>query len=194
MIQFRQWIHDQSILPAEQSDFRPGHNIAVRLVAIVDQIGQCLSKNAAVAAVLFDDFRTAFNQAWFKVLSLKLYNLHCSLYFIAWLQHYLNGRTAYMDINNSSSDLLSLEKGVPQGNCIGPLLYIVYHHDILKALSSIHYKYLFDDDLAILIAPSPSLTSANIISDLSKQIRLVMKCLIEYTNTWKQPINFNKTY
>lgn len=67
MIHFRQWINDQGILPAEQSGFRPGHNMAVRVVGIIDQIGQSLSKNTAAAA-LFVDFRTAFNQLWFNGL------------------------------------------------------------------------------------------------------------------------------
>lgn len=152
MIQFRQWIYEQGVLPQEQSGFRPGHNMAVRLVSIVDQIGQSLSKNTAAAA-LFVDFRTAFNQLWFNGLWLKLNNLQCPIYFTAWLRHYLRGRRAYIDIKNTSSELFNLSKGVPQGSCIGPLLFIVYHYDILEALSTVHHKHLFADDLAILIAP-----------------------------------------
>ncbi|CAF0895753.1 unnamed protein product [Adineta ricciae] len=193
MIQFRQWIHDQGILPAEQSGFRPGHNMAVRLVSIVDQIGQCLSKNTAAAA-LFVDFRSAFNQTWFGGLWLKLNNLHCPLHFIAWLRHYMKDRKAYIDIKNSTSDLFILEKGVPQGSCIGPLLFIVYHFDILESLKTIHYKHLFADDLAIVIAPSPYLASASMILDLTEQIKQVLKHLIDYANKWKQPINFSKTF
>jgi hypothetical protein len=58
LIHFRQWINEQGVLPAEQSGFRPGHNMTVRLVAIIDQIGQSLSMNTAAAA-LFVDFCTA---------------------------------------------------------------------------------------------------------------------------------------
>lgn len=133
MIQFRQWIYEQGILSEEQSGFRPGHNMAVRLVAMVDQIGQSLTKNTAAAA-LFVDFRTAFNQLWFNGLWLKLNNLHCPLHFVAWLRHYLRGRRAYIDMKNTSSNLFNLSKGVPQGSCIGPLLFIVFHYDILEAL------------------------------------------------------------
>lgn len=79
---FRQWIHEQDILPDEQSGFRPGHNMAVRLVAIIDQIKQSLSMNTAAAA-LFVDFRSAFNQLWFNGLWLKLINLHCPMQLIA---------------------------------------------------------------------------------------------------------------
>ena len=39
LIHFRQWIAANGILPPERSGFRPGHNMAMRLVAIINQIG-----------------------------------------------------------------------------------------------------------------------------------------------------------
>jgi hypothetical protein len=193
LVHFRQWVNEQGILPPEQSGFRPGHNMAVRLVAIVDQIGQCLQKNTAAAA-LFVDFRTAFNQLWFNGLWLKLVNLQCPLYLISWLRHYLTGRKAYIDIKNTSSSMFNLSKGVPQGSCIGPVLFIIYHHDILEALSTIHWKHLFADDLSILFAPSSTMSSSNMINSLTDQMKHVLLRLINYSIKWKQPINFNKTY
>ncbi|CAF2851717.1 unnamed protein product [Rotaria sp. Silwood2] len=165
--------------------------MAVRLVAIMDQIGQCLSKNIAAAA-LFVDFRTAFNQLWFNGLWVKLTNMQCPLYLIAWLRHYLRHRKAYIDIKNTSSALFNLSKGVPQGSCIGPVLFIIYHHDILQELSSIHWKHLFADDLAILFSLSPSMSSSNMINALANQIKHVLLHLINYSIKWKQPINFSK--
>jgi hypothetical protein len=162
VIHFRQWINEQGILPAEQSGFRPGHNMAVRLVGIIDQIGQSLSKKTAAAA-LFVDFRTAFNQLWFNGLCLKSNNLECPMHLIAWLRHYLRGRKAYIDIKNTSPSMFNLLKSVPQGSCIGPVLFVVYHHDILEALSTIHWKHLFADDLAIIFSPSSSMSSSNMI-------------------------------
>jgi hypothetical protein len=193
LIYFRQWINEHGILPPEQSGFRPNHNMAVRLVSIIDQIGQSLSKNTAAAA-LFVDFRSAFNQLWFNGLWLKLVNLQCPFYLLAWLRHYLRGRQAYIDIKNTSSNMFSLSKGVPQGSCIGPVLFIVYHHDILEALSTIHWKHLFADDLAILFSPSSSMSSSNMIHTLTNQVKQVLTRLINYSIKWKQPINFKKTY
>ncbi|CAF4105035.1 unnamed protein product, partial [Rotaria magnacalcarata] len=186
------WINEQGILPAEQTGFRPGHNMAVRIVAIIDQIGQSLAKNTAAAA-LFVDFRTAFNQLWFNGLWLKLSNLQCPLYLIAWLRHYLRGRKAYINIKSTSSTMFNLSKGVPQGSCIGPVLFIIYHHDILEALSTIHWKHLFADDLAVLFSPSPYMSSSNMINTLTEQIKHVLLRLIKYSIKWKQPINFSKT-
>ncbi|CAF2899348.1 unnamed protein product, partial [Rotaria sp. Silwood2] len=193
LIHFRKWINEQGILPAEQSGFRPGHNMAVRLVSIVDQIGQSLQKNTAAAA-LFVDFRTAFNQLWFHGLWLKLVKLQCPLYLISWLRHYLKGRKAFIDIKNTESSMFNLSKGVPQGSCIGPVLFIIYHYDILEALSTIHWKHLFADDLAILFSPSSSMSSSNMINALTDQIKNVLLRLINYSIKWKQPINFSKTH
>ena len=192
MIHFRQWINEQGILPAEQTGFRPGHNMAVRIVAMIDQIGQSLSKNTAAAA-LFVDFHAAFNQLWFNGLWLKLSNLQCPLYLIAWLRHYLRGRKAYINIKNMSSIVFNLSKGVPQGSCIGPVLFTIYHHDILDALSTIHWKHLFADDLAILFTPSSYMSSSYMINALTEQIEHVLHHLINYSIKWKQPINFSKT-
>ena len=192
LLHFRQWINDQGLLPDEQSGFRPGHNMAVRLVAIVDQIGQSLSKHTA-AGGLFVDFRTAFNQLWFSGLWIKLTKLNCPMYLIAWLRHYLCDRKAFIDIKSTQSAVFNLAKGVPQGSVIGPVLFIVYHHDLLESLSTVQWKHLFADDLAVLFSPDSSLAPSNMINDIIEQIVKVLNRLIDYSKQWKQPINFNKT-
>ena len=89
--------------------------------------------------------------------------------------------------------MFNLSKGVPQESCIGPVLFITYHHDILDTLSTMHWKHLFADDLSILFAPSSSLSPFNMINTLTDQIKEVLGRLIKYSNKWKRPINFNKT-
>ena len=147
--------------------------MVLRLVAIIDQIGQNLSKNTAAAAI-FIDFRSAFNQLWFNGLWLKLRKLNCPLPLIAWLRHYLNDRKAYMEIKGQISTTFKLEKGVPQGSCIGPVLFIIYHYDILEAIGTIHWKHLFADDFAIVISSSPSMSSRNMINTLANQIKEIL--------------------
>lgn len=190
---FYRWIDENGILPEEQTGFRPGHNMAVRLVSIIDQIGQSLSVNTA-AAGLFIDFKAAFNQLWFDGLMLKLHRLECPKYLMAWLWYYLAGRSAYVTINGAISGTFRLFKGVPQGSCVGPVVFIVYHHDILNSISLLHWKHLFADDLSILISPSVNWTSKMLIPKLVDHIKEVMVSLISYASMWKQPINFQKTY
>ena len=193
LIHMRQWIADRGLLPDEQSGFRPGHNMSVRIVAIIDQIGQCLSKNTASAG-LFVDFKSAFNQLWFQGLWVKLLRLDCPLNLVAWLRNYLTGRSARIEIKGVSSGLFPLLRGVPQGSCVGPVLFILYHFDMLDAFSPVHWKHLFADDLAIIIAPASTLAPSNMMQALVDHLLVVLRQLLEYSVKWKQEINFNKTY
>ncbi|CAF3265582.1 unnamed protein product [Rotaria sp. Silwood2] len=193
LMHFRKWISENGLLPEEQTGFRSGHNMSTRIVAMVDQIGQGLAVNTATAA-LFIDFKTAFNQLWFKGLWLKLKRLNCPLYIITWLRNYLLGRSAFIEIKGHKSTSFPLFKGVPQGSCLGPVLFIVFHYDILNTVSSLHFKHLFADDLAVVVSPSVTWSSNMIIPYLSEQITSVIKDLYQYSIIWKQPLNFKKTY
>ncbi|CAF3412555.1 unnamed protein product, partial [Rotaria sp. Silwood2] len=90
--------------------------------------------------------------------------------------------------------MFNLLKGVPQGSCVGPVLFIICHHDIFEALSTTHWKHLSADDLAILFSPSSSMSSSNMINALTDQLKHALIRLIDYSIKWKQPINFSKRY
>ena len=192
LFHLRKWIDINGILPEEQSGFRPGHNMNVRIVAMIDQIEQSLSKNTGAAA-LFVDFKAAFNQLWYEGLWLKLNRLECPIYYIAWLRRYLHGREAYIELKNRCSNKFALYKGVPQGSCIGPVLFILYHHDLISALETIHWNHIFADDLAVVFSSSMWLSSSNMMLSLKDQIEHVLLNLTKYAATWKQEINFDKT-
>ncbi len=113
---------------------------------------------------------------------------------IAWLKNYLSGRSAYITINGSTSRTFPLHKGVPQGSCLGPVIFIVYHHDILNSISMLHWKHLFADDLAVLVSSSANWSSETLIPNLVQQIKEVVVSLVSYSQKWKQPINFQKTF
>jgi hypothetical protein len=107
------------------------------LVSIVDQTGQSLAVNTA-AAGLFIDFKAAFNQLWFNGLRLKLHKLDCPIHVMASLWKYLSSRSVYIDMNGTSSSMFALHKGVPRRLCVGPIIFIVYHYDILNSISMQH--------------------------------------------------------
>ena len=87
-----------------------------------------------------------------------------------------------------------LYKGVPQGSCIRPVIFIVYYHDILNRISILHWKHLFPDDLAVLVSSSANWSSRILIPNLIEQIKDVISQLMSYSLMWKQPINSQKTF
>jgi hypothetical protein len=145
---------------------------------------QSLMVNTA-AAGLFIDFQAAFNQLWFSDLMLKLSRLDCPWYLVTWLITYLSERSTFISMNGTTSSTFSLYKGVPQGSCIGPVIFIVYHHDILNSVSMLHWGYLFADDLAIFVSSSANWSSRFLTPNLIEQIKDVISQLMSYSLMWK---------
>ncbi|CAF1436382.1 unnamed protein product [Adineta ricciae] len=119
LVRLRIWIDENGILPDEQTGFRPKHDMSTRIIALLDQLGRCLSLNTAAAA-LFIDYKAAFNQLWIGGLWLKLQRLNCPTELHAWLRNYLYERNAFIEIKGHQSRTFLQHKGVPQGSCIGP--------------------------------------------------------------------------
>ena len=49
---------------------------------------------------------------------------------IEWIKSYLNFRTQFVQIGNASSRMYSMDRGVPQGSVMGPLLYALYMNEM----------------------------------------------------------------
>ena len=67
-----------------------------------------------------------------------------------WFVSYLANRSQHVKIDDTSSALLNVSCGVPQGSILGPLLFIIYTNDITNA-SNIAMFILFADDTNLFV-------------------------------------------
>ena len=97
-------------------------------------------KNCSV----FLDLAKAFNTVNHKVLvsKLKCYNIKCSM--LNFIESYLKDSSQSTVIDNVVSDRGILNVGIPQGSCLGPLLFLMYINDIFLA-RNIKLRLFADD-------------------------------------------------
>ena len=70
-----------------------------------------------------------------------------------WFKSYLSNRQQFYSLNGVKPKPRKVSCGIPQGSCLGPLLFIIYLDDFKKCLQSSHAN-IYADDTAITIASS----------------------------------------
>ena len=79
----------------------------------------------------------------------------------------------------SSSDLSSIESGVPQGSILGPL-FLIYINDLEKHIKS-NIKFFADDTMLFSIVKDPHITA----NDLNHDLDIISK----WAHQWKLEFN-----
>ena len=92
---------------------------------------------------------------------------------LSWFESYLKGRSQQVSINGTLSKPFDLKCGVPQGSCLGPLLFTIYVSKLLQILKhhlpSVH-TYAFDAQLYLSFKPSGSFSEVVAVSAMQKCI------------------------
>lgn len=204
LIHFRRWVAGAGILPDEQSGFRPQHSTSTRVAQFLQDATQGLEQNSACLAI-YVDFSRAFDEVWHEGLLFKLAQLHCPRELVKWVAMYLKDRSCYIEIEGEQSDLFSVSRGVPQGSCLGPLLFLLYHHDLPARLPTSNKSHLYADDLCSIVQASPwwntrvvdaagnRIPEEEFLSLMQARGQQVLDELDEYATQWRQPVNVSKT-
>jgi len=109
-----------------------------------------------------------------------------------WFRSYLQNRTQRVAVNGTFSERFALDHGVPQGSCLGPLLFIIYSSKLFKVIrDQLPEAHCCADDTQLYLSFKPH-------SDASQTAAInAMECCIEKIREWiirdKLTINDSKT-
>jgi hypothetical protein len=177
-------LSDNNILPTEQYGFRQKRSTTHQLNRIVNYIKRKYTINKSSTGMILLDIERAFDRVWHNGLLFKMINYNFPLYLTKIISSFLENRSFYVKLCNSSSQSKSMPFGLPQGAVLSPTLYNVFTADIPKSENC--EIALFADDTSFFIS-SPY---ANVIR---RNLITYSNSLEKYFKKWKVSLNMDKT-
>ena len=171
-----------------QYGFRRHHSTEMATLELIDRI-TCAMDNKQFALSIFLDLSKAFDTLDHQIVLGKLKHYGVKGTSLNLLKSYLSNRPQIVSYNNTISNKLSIETGVPQGSILGPLLFIIYLNDIINACS-LFRPVIYADDTALL-------TTLELSTNPTQNIQTNLNDELEKINMWfkvnKLSLNQNKT-
>lgn len=185
-VQIRTHLEKFSILPAQQSGFRPDHSCTTALLGVVDDIVSACDDNKLTLLILLD-YSKAFDRINHRLLLAMLHYFGFQENSLKLMECYLTGRTQCVKYNNKCSDYKSIECGVPQGSILGPLLFIIYTSEFYKSLAHCKSHFYADDTQIYYSFDEHDIDTAN------RRINEDLKNLLEMSSKFCLSINSTKS-
>lgn len=114
-----------SIYPLFQSACRKYHSTETALLRVMNILLKMNSQHVTLLVLL--DLSAAFDTVSHYVLLDRLHNdVGLRGNALKWFHSYLSQRSQRVSIHGTLSNYFELDCGVPQGSCLGSLLFIVY--------------------------------------------------------------------
>ncbi len=153
---------DNDLLPVHASSHRKYHSTETALLKVQSDIFENMDHQNVTLLVMLDlsaAFDTVSHDVLFAVLE---HQFGVSGTVLDWFRSYLTNRKQKILVNdNVMSEPRDLNCGVPQGSCLGPVLFVLYisslYDVISRHLPSVH-GYADDHQLYISFKPDPVCT------------------------------------
>ena len=182
--------HSQN--PEFQSSYRQNHSTETALVKVTNDIVTKMNTQEVTLLVMLD-LSAAFDTVNHSILLTSLNEeLGICGAALAWLKSYLANRGQRVSVDGSLSERFSLDCGVPQGSCLGALLFVIYASKLFKVVGDqLPHAHCYADDTQIYLSFKPNSSTSQEVA-----VRVMERC-IEKIRRWliqdRLLINDNKT-
>ena len=182
--QVQDYFSRNNLNTAQQHAYRKGHSTATALTQMTDNWLREIDAGELVGAVLLD-FSAAFDILDHGLLVNKLCCYGFDSHSIDWFRSYLANRKYCVYFNGGYSEMKDLSCGVPQGSCLGPLLFSIFTNDLPLILNRASIA-MYADDSTI---HSASFIAGDLENVLNEELLLIKR----WVNTNKLVLNLDKT-
>ena len=129
---------------------------------------------------IYLDFAKAFETVHHQRLLMKLRGYGIEGRILTWIEAFLTDRRQRVVLNASRSSWADVTSGIPQGNVIGPMLFIIYINDMPSSVLS----SIFADDAKLYRNMSSNDNHPTLQHDLQQ--------LEKWSEKWQLRFNLNK--
>ena len=165
--QLYQFLNENGLLAPEQSGFRALHSTVSSLLKNTDDWYSGIDLGKLVG-IVYVDLKKAFDTVDHEILCSKLKHYGIKYRELQWFQSYLSYRKQFCRVNGACSKTEGINIGVPQGSCLGPLLFLIYINDITQVVQESVLSMYADDTCLCYQSKDLSNLNETINSDLDK--------------------------
>ena len=137
-----------AVLTQNQFSFRGLHSTITSLIGVSDH-WHSNNDNKRANFALFLDLKKAFNTVDHEIRISKVAKYGIEGNENNWFKSYFTNRSQYCSNDGQVSDIVRIECGIPQGSCLGPLLFIIYLNEHCLEYSR---ENMYADDTKITIS------------------------------------------
>ena len=171
----------------DQFAYRKGHNTTMALIKCQYAWLKWLDSGYDYVRIFSFDFSKAFDSVPHDILCSKLKSLEINPYVTNWIFSFLQDRKQRVVVDGIVTDFLDINRGVPQGTVLGPILFSIMVNDIKVIAPNQNLLVKFADDLTLSIPVKSGVSNSNSAANSVQSI-------VEWSTVNRMQLNFKKTW
>ena len=178
----------EKVIHEDQFAYKKGHSSTMALIKAQHTWMEWLDGDASMVRVFSFDFSKAFDTVPHEILCNKLKELPISPYIINWIIDFLTSRYQRIVIHGIKTNYLPINRGVPQGTVLGPILFSIMINDIRPVQAS-NLIVKFADDINLGIKVTDDSDTSHMETNNIKTWAETNRMKLNLKKTWEMVIH-----